>query len=143
MQLHLAGLCRSAAASCLDCVGHPGGDDFILVMRSTDWNRRLTRIVDSFAASCHRFYSPEHIAAGGFRGVDRDGRERGFPLMTLSVGAAMVDPGRHSSMADVMRTVGSAKQLAKSRVGNALIVNDGEMDLTLQLPALTSVAGTG
>jgi EAL domain-containing protein (putative c-di-GMP-specific phosphodiesterase class I)/GGDEF domain-containing protein len=138
--LHLAGLCRSAAAAGMDFVGHPGGDDFILVMRSTDWNRRITRIVDSFAASCHRFYSPEHIAAGGFEGLDRDGRARCFPLMTLSVGAAMVDPARHTSTADVMRTVGSAKQLAKSRVGNAMIVNDGETEQTMRMPALVSQA---
>jgi GGDEF domain-containing protein len=140
--LHLAGLCRSAAISGMDFVGHPGGDDFILVMRSTDWSRRISRVVDSFAASCHRFYSPEHIAAGGFRGLDRDGRERHFPLMTLSVGAAMVDPARHSSKADLMRSVGSAKQLAKSRVGNAMIVNDGEAERTMRLPALVAATGT-
>jgi GGDEF domain-containing protein len=134
--LHLAGLCRSAAASGMDFVGHPGGDDFILVMRSTDWNRRIARVVDSFAASCSRFYSPEHIAAGGFHGMDRDGRERHFPLMTLSVGAAMVDPARHSSTADVMRAVGIAKQVAKSRSGNAMIVNDGDADRTMRMPAL-------
>jgi GGDEF domain-containing protein len=126
----------------MDFVGHPGGDDFILVMRSTDWSRRISRVVDSFAASCHRFYSPEHIAAGGFRGLDRDGRERHFPLMTLSVGAAMVDPARHSSKADLMRSVGSAKQLAKSRVGNAMIVNDGEAERTMRLPALVAATGT-
>jgi GGDEF domain-containing protein len=134
--LHLAGLCRTAAVSGMDFVGHPGGDDFILVMRSTDWNRRITRIVDSFAASCSRFYSPEHIAARGFQGMDRDGRERHFPLMTLSVGAAMVDPARHSSTADVMRAVGIAKQVAKSRSGNAMIVNDGDADRTMRMPAL-------
>jgi diguanylate cyclase (GGDEF)-like protein len=134
--LHLAGLCRSAAVPGLDFVGHPGGDDFILVMRSGDWNRRITRIVDSFTASCSRFYSAEHIAAGGFAGVDRDGRDRKFPLMTLSVGAAVIDPERHATMADLMRTVGSAKQRAKSRVGNAMIVNNGEVDQTLRLPTL-------
>jgi diguanylate cyclase (GGDEF)-like protein len=136
--LHLAGLCRSAAAAGMDFVGHPGGDDFILVMRSTDWNRRITRVVDSFAASCRRFYTSEHIAAGGFRGLDREGSERQFPLMTLSVGIAVVNPDRHSSTADVMRTVGSAKQLAKARVGNAMIVNDGYTDNTLRMPALVA-----
>jgi EAL domain-containing protein (putative c-di-GMP-specific phosphodiesterase class I)/GGDEF domain-containing protein len=134
--LHLAGLCRSAAVSGMDFVGHPGGDDFIMVMRSTDWSRRIARIVDSFAASCQRFYSADHIAAGGFRGADRDGSERHFPLMTLSVGAAVVDPARQGSKADLMRALGNAKQMAKSRAGNAMIVNDGETDRTMRMPAL-------
>lgn len=132
--LHLAGLCRSAAAPGMDFVGHPGGDDFILLMRSTDWHRRMTRIVDSFAASGRRFYSGQHIADGGFRGHDRDGCERLFPLMTLSVGVAMVDPERTTSTVELMRVVSSAKQLAKARAGNAVIVNDGERDTTLRLP---------
>jgi hypothetical protein len=62
--------------------------------------------------------------------------------MTLSVGAAMVDPARQSSTADLMRSVGSAKQLAKSRAGNAMIVNDGEAERTMRLPALVAATGT-
>src|SRR5262249_34706888 len=132
--LHLAGLCRSAAVPGMDFVGHPGGDDFIMLMRSPDWRRRMTRIIDSFAVSCQRFYSAEHIAAGGFRGHDRDGNERMFPLMTLSLGVAMVDPERTTSAAELMRLVSGAKQLAKARAGNAVIVNDGAGERTLRLP---------
>jgi diguanylate cyclase (GGDEF)-like protein len=136
--LHLAGLCRSAAAPGMDFVGHPGGDDFILVMRSMDWSRRITRIVDSFSASRHRFYSAEHVAADGFDGLDRDGRERHFPMMTLSVGAAVVEAGTSRSKADLMRALGNAKQRAKSRSGNAMIVNDGEVDHTMRMPAMVA-----
>ncbi len=139
--LHLSGLCRSAAVPGMDFVGHAGGDDFILLMRSADWHRRTTRIVDSFAASGHRFYSQEHIDAGGFHGRDRDGGERHFPLMTLSVGVAVVDPERSASMDDLMRIGSGAKHIAKSRAGNAVIVNDGDVERTLRLPALES-AGT-
>ncbi len=134
--LHLAGLCRSAGVADMDFVGHPGGDDFILLMRSIDWHRRMTRIVDSFAVSGRRFYSAEHLAAGGFHGHDRDGGERLFPLMTLSVGVAIVDPARTTTAEKLMRIVSSAKQLAKSRAGNTIVVNDGEGDRTLKLPVM-------
>lgn len=139
--LHLAGLCRSAAAPGLDFVGHAGGDDFILVMRSMDWRRRMLRVVDSFAASGHRFYSREHIDACGITGQDREGRTRQFPLMTLSVGAATVDPASAGGKEDWMRFVSSAKQRAKSRAGNAMVVNDGGGDSTVQVPVLFA-AGT-
>jgi diguanylate cyclase (GGDEF)-like protein len=134
--LHLAGLCRSAAAEGLDFVGHPGGDDFILIMRSQDWQRRIARIVECFSASCARFYSEAHRLAGGFIGRDRSGTERKFSLMTLSVGAVNVDPSRYSGSAELMRVLSAAKQRAKSRPGNTLILNDGETDRTMRLSLL-------
>lgn len=133
--LHLAGLCRSAVSVGVDFVGHPGGDDFILVMRSPDWSRRITRIVDSFSASCGRFYSDEHLKAGGFAGRDREGRTREFPLMTLSVGVAVVEPDRYANPAALMHALSGAKQQAKMREGNAMIVSDGESESTLRLRA--------
>jgi GGDEF domain-containing protein len=136
--LHLAGLCRSAAVPGMDFVGHPGGDDFILLMRSPDWHRRVTRVIDSFAVSGQRFYSSEHVAAGGFHGRDRDGADRMFPLMTLSVGVAMVEPDRGTSTAELLRAVSHAKQRAKSRTGNTVIVTDGEVDRTLRLRVLNA-----
>jgi diguanylate cyclase (GGDEF)-like protein len=134
--LHLAGLCRSAVVEGMDFVGHPGGDDFILIMRSPDWRNRVTKIVESFSASCAQFYSEEHRAAGGFLGLDREGRERLFPIMTISIGAALVDPGRYGNMAELMRALSTAKQRAKSRSGNVVILNDGEQDRTMQVRAL-------
>ncbi len=131
--LHLAGLCRSAAVEGLDFVGHPGGDDFILIMRSLDWQHRITRIVENFSASSARFYSDEHRTAGGFLGHDREGREKMFPLMTLSVGVATVDPSRYANAAELMRVVSAAKQNAKSRSGNVVILHDGDRDRTMQL----------
>jgi diguanylate cyclase (GGDEF)-like protein len=134
--LHLAGLCRSAAVEGMDFVGHPGGDDFILIMRSQDWQHRITRVIESFSASCARFYSDEHRTAGGFLGHDRDGNERMFPLMTLSVGVATVDPSRYANAAELMRALSNAKQSAKSRPGNAIILYDGQQDQSLRIAAL-------
>lgn len=124
--LHLAGLCRSAAVEGLDFVGHPGGDDFILIMRGQDWQHRVTRIVENFSASCARFYSDAHRTAGGFIGHDREGRERMFPLMTLSVGVASVDPTRYANTAELMQVLAAAKQTAKAREGNAVVVHGAE-----------------
>lgn len=136
--LHLAGLCRSAALEGLDFVGHAGGDDFILVMRSQDWRHRVARVVENFSASCARFYSDEHRQAGGFMGHDREGKERMFPLMSLSVGAAVVDPGGYGNAADLMRALSAAKRTAKTRHGNAVILHDGGHDQTMRMPALAT-----
>lgn len=138
--LHLAGLCRSAAVPGMDFVGHLGGDDFILLMRSSDWRRRVLRVIDNFTVSGPRFYSTAHVAAGGFRGRDREGNDKVFPLMTLSVGVAVVDPERTASTTELMALVSAAKQSAKSRPGNAVVVNDGERDDMMSLGALGASA---
>lgn len=135
--LNLAGLCRSAVADGLDFVGHPGGDDFILIMRSQDWRRRVSRIVESFSATCSKFYSQGNHVAEGFQGLDRDGQQRVFPFMTLSVGVAVAGANRYETSADLMCALSAAKQIAKTRSGNSVIMNDGEQDQTLQLRTLS------
>jgi EAL domain-containing protein (putative c-di-GMP-specific phosphodiesterase class I)/GGDEF domain-containing protein len=134
--LHLAGLCRSTAVPGMDFIGHLGGDDFILLMRSNDWRRRVLRLIDNFTVSGPRFYSTSHVAAGGFHGRDRDGNEKVFPLMALSIGVAMVDPERTASTTDLMGMVSTAKKAAKSRPGNSVVINDGQFDRALCIGTL-------
>ena len=42
--LHLAGLLKNMFSARLDFVGHVGGDDFLVVMRSADWRERVNRM---------------------------------------------------------------------------------------------------
>jgi len=50
----------------LDFVGHVGGDDFVMVLCSADWEARLTRVCEAFDAGVRSFFSAEHLAAGGY-----------------------------------------------------------------------------
>jgi len=49
-----------------------------------------------------------------------------------------VDPTRQGSTADLMRVLSTAKQRAKTRSGNAIIMSDGEQEQTMVLTALVS-----
>jgi GGDEF domain-containing protein len=119
--LHVADLFRNAATSGIDFVGHLGGDDYVLMLRAPDWRRRLSRLFDSFTASIPNFYSHEHRDSGEIRGVDRDGRERSYPLMTLSIGAVEVQPDRFDDQEGVMQCLRRAKSQAKGQPGHALV----------------------
>src|SRR5688572_8731890 len=85
--LHLAGLLKNHFSPRLDFVGHVGGDDFVVVMRSADWRDRVTSVLDRFAATVGDFYSPQQAGDGFILAADRDGRPRKYPLLTLSVAA--------------------------------------------------------
>lgn len=128
--LHVADLFRRAASQGTDFVGHIGGDDFILMLRNLDWHARMQDLFEAFSASIPNFYSESHRAEGGFTSADRDGRERQFPLLSLSIGAVLVDPERVASQDEVLASLQRAKNAAKGQHGNALAYDrDGAIQM--------------
>jgi diguanylate cyclase (GGDEF)-like protein len=125
--LHLAGLLKSLFSARLDFVGHVGGDDFLVVMRSADWRERVTRVLEKFSATVANFYSPEHAAAGHIVATDRDeGNPRTYPLLTVSVAALdseTVGAGSADAIANLLTHV---KKVAKAQSGNSFILRSNE-----------------
>lgn len=129
--LHLAGLLKNQFSARLDFVGHVGGDDFLVVMRSADWRERVVAVLERFAATVADFYSPEHAADGHITAADRDGRQRNFPLLTLSV-AALDSETIGATSADAMaHLLAHVKKYAKQQPGNSFVLrsDDRIMDL--------------
>jgi diguanylate cyclase (GGDEF)-like protein len=125
--LHLAGLLKNVFSARLDFIGHVGGDDFLVVMRSADWRDRVTRILEKFSATVANFYSPEHAAAGHITAADRDdGSQRQFPLLTVSV-AALDSETIGAGSADAIATLLThVKKVAKQQTGNSFILRSDE-----------------
>jgi GGDEF domain-containing protein len=105
-----------------DFIGHLGGDDFILVMRSADWEQRCSRAISAFAHTSSLLFDKAHSSNGGYLTGDRQGRLIHHPLPTLSIGAVWVNPecfGSHHEVSDVATL---AKKMAKKKSGNSLFV---------------------
>lgn len=108
----------------LDFVGHVGGDDFIVVMRSTDWAERCQGILDEFAKQRVRFYEQALLETGGIASTDRRGNAVFYPLFTLSIGAVSIIADRRiGSSHEVAGLASEAKSIAKKIEGNALFVD--------------------
>src|SRR6185312_9514165 len=116
--LHVAQVITRAVRRPVDFVGHVGGDDFVLLLRSLDWTLRLGAMLEELTVSLMSFHAPEHRAAGGFDGVDRDGGCRRFPLLGVSIGAVEVDGAQPTSAEGVLESLRQMKSLAKSRGGS-------------------------
>ena len=121
--LHVATTLTHTMRPRVDFVGHVGGDDFVLLLRSQDWSLRLLSLLDDLAASLPGFHDAEHRAAGGLVGHDRDGRERVFPLLSASIGAVVVDGGSCATPESIAEQLRRAKQAAKSRAGNSCVLS--------------------
>jgi diguanylate cyclase (GGDEF)-like protein len=105
-----------------DFIGHIGGDDFILVMQSADWEHRCHRALSAFAKTSPALFDKEHRSAGGYLSGDRQGRIFHHPLPTLSIGAAWVNPELFNSHHEVAEVATDAKKMAKGKPGNSLFI---------------------
>ncbi len=116
-------LLTEASADQQDFVGHVGGDDFIVLMQSRDWETRLRRVISEFDAALMQLVTnPIHIAAGGYCGEDRRGGAIFHPLPALSIGCLMVQPGAFASHHDIAAALSDAKKQAKRIPGSTLFV---------------------
>lgn len=111
----------------LDFIGHIGGDDFIMVMQSMDWEKCCNRALNSFGKTSSVLYKNEHRSVNGYFSVDRQGRIVRHPLPTLSIGAIRVAPGMFSSDHEIADAASNAKQMAKKIPGNSLFIERREL----------------
>jgi diguanylate cyclase (GGDEF)-like protein len=105
-----------------DFIGHIGGDDFILVMQSKDWEQRCNRALTAFANTSTALFNKDHRSIGGYLSGDRQGRIIHHPLPTLSIGVIMVEPTQFHSHHEVAEAATAAKKMAKEKPGNSLFI---------------------
>ena len=101
---------------------HVGGDDFVLLMQSSDWASRLTSVLAAFDLAVAEYFSPEHVDAQGFHLPDRRGEMTFFPLTSLSIGVLKVLPGYYRSYLEIASAAAEAKKMAKKQQGSSLFV---------------------
>lgn len=105
-----------------DFVGHVGGDDFVALMQSEDWEARLRAMLARFGEQAARHFSDAHRLAGGFEVASRNGEPVFLPLTTLSLGVVRVGPGQYLSHHEIGAATAEAKKQAKKLPGNSLFV---------------------
>lgn len=105
-----------------DFVGHIGGDDFILLFQSDNWEARCHTLLSHLDAIAPSFYSAEDQKNAGIFTQDRHGDQRFHPLISLSIGALTVDSTRYHSHHEVSSACVNAKKQAKAIAGNSLFI---------------------
>jgi len=107
----------------LDFLGHVGGDDFVLIFRSPDWQARCQSALDRFGEQVMRFFSPSDIAQGGYMTANRKGEMELHALASLSIGAVEASAGLYENHLAVATVAAEVKKHAKAIKGNSLYVN--------------------
>ena len=96
-----------------DFAGHVGGDDFVVLFQSADWESRCKRIIARFNEAALTLFDADTRGRGYIEAEDRQGNPTRFSLTTLSIGALHVRPGAFHAPEDVASAAATAKHRAK------------------------------
>lgn len=122
----LAQALRQHCDTACDYVAHIGGDDFMVLFRSGDWESRCRQVLAGFNAEVRRLFSPEDLARGGYMAEDRRSHRVLIPLVSLSIGVVHVEPHRYSTYHQISAAAAVAKKEAKKISGNSLFIERRE-----------------
>jgi len=106
----------------LDFIGHIGGDDFLILFQSEDWEKRCRSILNNFDAETRSFYYDEDVERGGYYTDDRQGNRIFHRLVSVSLGAVKIEPSQYSSPHQIASAATRAKKQAKKIPGNSLFI---------------------
>jgi PleD family two-component response regulator len=110
-----AGAAIGAAASASGAfAGHIGGDDFVIMCRSSDVHRIVRQVRQGFQTALPRHLPAHVVAEGRYRGVDREGRTREIRLTRLAAAIVRVAPAACRYMEELSQSVAEAKHHAKN-----------------------------
>jgi EAL domain-containing protein (putative c-di-GMP-specific phosphodiesterase class I)/GGDEF domain-containing protein len=104
-----------------DFVGHVGGDDFVILFQSEDWESRCGQIMAAFNTQARSLYDTSALARGGIEAEDRHGERRFFPLTSLALGVVVIDPARFDRPEAVATAAAAVKHKAKTAASGLVI----------------------
>ena len=107
----------------LDFLGHIGGDDFICLFRSEDWEFRCRQALEKFDKESQKYFAIEDLKIGGYFAEDRKGKNIFHQLMKISLGALRVEPDLVQSHKELSGLAAEAKKMANKILGNSLYID--------------------
>lgn len=104
-------------------IGHIGGDDFVVICSGGEpYTDLCTRILQTFQEKIGDFYNKEDRLANGILTENRKGERVFFPVMSLSLGVVLIEPGMFDHTQKIASLATKAKKGAKAIEGNSCFV---------------------
>ncbi|HMK43948.1 MAG TPA: diguanylate cyclase [Dissulfurispiraceae bacterium] len=101
-------------------VGHVGGDDYVFITLVDIVEAASERILQYHEQIVPTFYDPEDRERGSIISIDRENRERVFPLMSLSIGVAHNRVRSFSHYGEMVEVAAEMKKYSKTKTGSSL-----------------------
>jgi diguanylate cyclase (GGDEF)-like protein len=104
-------------------VGHVGGDDFVFLVGVDMVEAIADNILSNYAQIVPMFYDADDRERGSIVSVDREGKQRSFPLMALSIGIAHNRVRKFVHYGEIVEVASEMKKHAKGKKGNACSID--------------------
>ena len=109
---------------CENCfVGHVGGDDFIAILPSANYDDICQNIITDFDANVSKYFTDEDAEQGYIEVENRKGIMEQFPLTSISIGVVEVEKGRFANILEIGEAGASVKHLAKTIPGSTYVID--------------------
>ena len=103
--------------------GHVGGDDFVILTEPALAERIAGEITRRFDDAIPALYDPPDRERGWIESEERNGSLLRTPLVSVSIGVVIVEPGTYGSAAAVAARASEVKGVAKRMPGSKWILD--------------------
>lgn len=100
---------------------HIGGDDFVLITTPETVEKICKSVTRCFGRLVKNCYCAEDKKRGWIKAKGRDGKERNYPLISISLG--VIDIAGQCSLMEIGERAAHIKKFAKSKPGNSVAVD--------------------
>ncbi len=109
-----------------DMIGHIGGDDYVILSTPDRAEPLASEMIKKFDAIVPDFYSEQDRKVGYFKGQDRYGEEREFPLLSMSIAIVCSENLRNPSAEAIGRECAKMKEYLKKLPGSNYLIDRRE-----------------
>lgn len=106
-----------------DFLGHIGGDDFVLLTTPDRIEPLCQRLIARWDAESRAYYTPEDLARGALYGKDRQGGQRYFSLVGVSIGVVTNQRRSIHTIDEISLIAAEVKAKAKALPGSSFYVD--------------------
>ena len=104
-------------------VGHVGGDDFVVICAPEQVEGLTEHCMRMFDEGVRDLHDPADVAAGHISIVDRQGNERRYPIVSVSIGVAMTGKRHYADHRAIVAVATEMKVVAKRQAGSAVAID--------------------
>jgi diguanylate cyclase (GGDEF)-like protein len=108
--------------------GHIGGDDFVVISSIDHYVNICQFIIDRFDKTAAEFYDSQDLRKGFIVRKTRNGVEKRFPIMTISIGVVTNQERQLKHVVQVGEIAAETKDYAKSQPGSLYYVDRRKSD---------------
>jgi diguanylate cyclase (GGDEF)-like protein len=104
-------------------LGHVGGDDFVVICAPEQVEELTSRALQLFDEGVVGLHDKEDAANGYIALLDRQGNERRYPIVSVSIGVAMTGRRHYRDHREIVAVATEMKAVAKQTKGSAVAID--------------------